>query len=70
MVVAVTVIRVMLFVLDVSILREYEDDAKAGVGDVGSVVAVSAGNEYVGGKRGSGILSSAAGVLERSMGVW
>ena len=48
-----TVMRVMLFVLDVSMLRECDGDGNAGVG-----------LEYVGGTRDSGIVSSAADVLE------
>ena len=65
-VVAVTVIRVLLFVLRVCILREY-DGARVtamlvwGMG----VVVVSAG--HVGGTRGSGIVSSAADVLWMSV---
>ena len=34
----------MLFVLDVSMLRECEGDGIGGLGDWGSVVAVSAGH--------------------------
>ena len=45
---------VLLFMLDVSMLRECEVDDNAGVGDGGGVVAVR--HEYVG---GSGIVSSA-----------
>ena len=59
----VTVMRVLLFVLELSLLRECEGDGNVGVGDGGSMVAVSAGHEYVGGICGSGILSSAADVL-------
>ena len=58
--VPVTVMRVLLFVLDVSMLRECEGDGNAGVR---GVVAVSAGHEYMGGTRGSGIVYSAADVL-------
>ena len=62
-VVALTVMRVLLFVLDVSRQRECEDDGNASVRDDEGVVAVSAGHEYVGGARGSGIVSIAADVL-------
>ena len=47
---------VLLFELDVSMLRESEGDGK-----------VSAGHEYVGGTRGSGIVSSATDVLGMSV---
>ena len=40
-----------------------EGDGNVGVWDRGGVVGMSAGHEYVGGKRGSGIVSSAADVL-------
>ena len=50
---AVTVMRVLLFVLDVSMMRECECDGNAGVGDGGGVVTVSAWHDYVGGTRGS-----------------
>ena len=63
MVGAVTVMRVLLFVLDVSMLRECDGDGNADVGDGEGVVAASAGHEYVGGTRGSGIMFSAADVL-------
>ena len=73
-VVAVTVMRELLFVLDVIMLRECAGDDNAGVGDEGTVVVVSAGNEYVGGTRGSCIVSSAAEVLGvsvvRAKGWW
>ena len=52
--------RVLLFVFDLSMLRECEGDGNAGVGDGG---CVGAGHEYVGGTRGSSIVSSAADVL-------
>ena len=52
-VVAVTVMHVLLFVLHVCMLREYEGDGNDGVGSGGCVVAVSA---YMGGTRGSGVL--------------
>ena len=55
------------FVLIVSMLRECDGDDNAGVGDGGGVVATSAGLEYVGGTRGSGIVSSAADVLGMSV---
>ena len=63
-VVAVTVMHVLLFVLHVCVLRECEGDGNAGVVSAGGVVAVSA---YMGGTRGSGVLSSAGDVLEMSM---
>ena len=50
-VVSVTLMSVLLFVLEVSMLRECEGDGNA------DVVAEHA---YVGGTRGSGILSSTA----------
>ena len=66
-VIAVTVMRVLLFVLDVSMLRECEGDGSGDVGDKGGVVGVSACHEYVGGIRGSDIVSSAADVLGMSV---
>ena len=45
-VIVVTVIRVLLFVLRVSILRVCEGDDSAGVGDEGGLVVVSAWHEY------------------------
>ena len=48
-------------------VRECEGAVNAVVGDGGSVVAVSAGDEYMGDKRGSGIASSADQVLEISV---
>ena len=57
-----TVMRVLLFVLHVCIPRESEGDGNAGVGDGRCVVVVSAGHEYVGGTRDSGIVSSASDV--------
>ena len=48
-------------------LRECEGDGTASVGVGGGVVAVSVEHQYVGGTRGSGIVSSAADVLR--MGV-
>ena len=62
-VVAVTVL-VLLFVLHVCVLRECEGDGNAGVVSGGGVVAVSA---YMGGTRGSGVLSSTCDVLEMSV---
>ena len=59
-----TVMRVLLFVLHVCMLRVCEGDDNAGVGGGGGgggAVGVTAG--HVGGTRGSGIVSSAAGVL-------
>ena len=43
-------------------VRGFEGDVNVGVGDGGGVVAVSVWHEYVGGKHGSGIVSSAADV--------
>ena len=48
-------------------LRECESDGNARVGNKGGVVAVSAGHEYVGGTRASGIVYSAADVLGMSV---
>ena len=50
--------------LHVCVLRECECDANAGVGSGGGVVEVVA---YMGGTRGSGVLSSAGDVLEMSV---
>ena len=66
-VVAVTVMHVLLFVLHVCMLRECEGDINDGVGDVGDVVAVSAGWECIGGTRSSGVVSSADFVLDISV---
>ena len=44
---------VLLFVWDVSILRECECDGNAGVGDGGDVISVSKGCECIGGTCGS-----------------
>ena len=60
---AVTVMRVLLFVLDVSMLIACESDSNAGEGYGGGVVAVSVGHDYVGGTRGSGIVSSLVGYI-------
>ena len=54
-----TMMRELLFVLDVTMLRECDGDGSAGVENGGSVVAVSVGHEYVG---GSCIVSIAADV--------
>ena len=62
-----TLIRKLLFMLDVSMLGECEGDINAGVGDGGGLIAMSA--EYLGGTRGSGIVSISADVLGMS-GVW
>ena len=65
--VAVTVMRVLLFVLHVCMLRECEDARVMAmvVGDGGDVVVVSEG--HVCGTRGSGIVSSIADVLWMSV---
>ena len=51
----VTVMRVLMFMLDMSMLREYEGARvnNAGVGNGEGVVWVSSGHEYVGGTHGS-----------------
>ena len=70
MVLAVTVMRVLLFVLDVTILRECQGPRVTEIlewGDGRGVFAVSAEHEYVGGTRGSGIVSSAADMLGMSV---
>ena len=54
-------------VLNVSMLRKCDGDGNAGGMDGGSVVAVSAGHEYVGGTRGSGLVSSATDVVGMSV---
>ena len=59
-VVAVTVMRVLLFMLDVCMPRGCE-------GDGGGVGVMRAEHEYVGGTRGSGIVSNAADVLGMSV---
>ena len=66
-VVADTVMRVLVFVLNASMMRECDGGGNAGVGDGRGVVVVSAGHEYVGGERGSSIVSSAADVLGMSV---
>ena len=64
---AVTVRRVLLFVCDVSMMRECEDDGNAGIGDWRGVVAVSAMDEYMGDTRGSCIVFSADDMLDMSV---
>ena len=59
-----TVMRVLLFVVDVSMLKECEGDGNAGAGDGGGAVT---GSEYVAGTRRSGIVFSAADVLGMSV---
>ena len=66
-VVVVTVMRVLLFILDVSMLRDWKGDGNAGAGEGRGVVVVSAVHEYVGHTRGSGIAFSAADVLGMSV---
>ena len=44
-------------------MRECEGDGSTGVGGGEGIVSVGAVHEYVGGTRGSGIVSSAADVL-------
>ena len=61
-----TVMDVLLFVFDVSMPRECEGHDNAGPE---GVVVVNAGHDYVGGTRGSGIVSSAADVLGVSVGI-
>ena len=68
--VAVTVMRVLLLLLDVSMMRECEGDGNAGVGDGGGEIAVSAGHEYVVDTPGSCIVSSACDVLVIECGTW
>ena len=58
--------RVLLFVLDVSMLRGCEDDDNAAVGD-GGVFAGSVGHAYVGSTGGSDIVYSEANVLVMSV---
>ena len=64
-VLAVTVMRVLLFVLHVCMRRGCKGDGNAGVWDGGGVVVVSTG--HVGGTRGSVIVSSTADVLGMSV---
>ena len=63
-VVAVTVMHLLLFVLHVCDVKVCEGDGNAGVGSGGGVVAVSA---CMSGTRGSGVLSSACDVPEKSV---
>ena len=49
------------------VMSGYEGDGNAAVGDGGGVVGKSAGHEYVGGIRGSGIATNAADVLAMGM---
>ena len=58
---AVTEMRVLLFVWDVSMLRECDCNGNYGV------VAVNAGCDCMGGTRGSGSVSSADDVLDMSV---
>ena len=53
-------IHVLLFLLDVCMLRECKDASVTAILVWGGVVGMSAGNEYVVGTRGSGIVSVAA----------
>ena len=48
-------------------ITECEGDGDAGLGAGGGVVAVSAGCEYMGGTRGSGVVSSTNDVPELSV---
>ena len=64
---AVTVIRVLLSVLHVSIVRECEGDGNSGVGAGRGVFAVSAGCEYMGGTPVLGIVSSVDDVIDMSV---
>ena len=66
-VVALTVVCMMLFVLDVNILRECEGDDNSGVGDGRGLVAMNAWHEYIGGTRGSRIMSSKYNVFVMSV---
>ena len=63
-VLSVTVMRLLLFVFDVSMLKGCDGDDNAAVGDGGGFVAVSVGYEYVGGTRDSGSVTIAADVLK------
>ena len=58
----VTVMSVLLFVLHVSMVRECDGNA--------GVVVVSSGHQYVGGTRGSGIVSCAADGARDECGAW
>ena len=60
----------MVFILGYIVFvchQNYVCDKNAGVGDEGGVVGLSAGHEYVGGTRGSGVVFSAADVLGMSV---
>ena len=61
-VVAVTVMYVLLFVLHVFMLRECGGDGNAGVG---AVVTLSTGCAYMGGTRGSCVVSTGDDVLQK-----
>ena len=65
--VVVAVMSILLFVLDVGMLRECEGNRNACVGDGGGLVGVSAVHKYVGSTRGSGIVSCAANLLVESV---
>ena len=62
-VVALTVMRVLVFVYKVSMLRECKSEGNAG----GGIVWARAGCEYMGCTSGSGVVSSADDVLEMSV---
>ena len=62
-VVVVTVMCVLLFVLQVCMLRECDGDGNADVGSGGVVIVASARCEYMGGTRGSGFVSTSDDVL-------
>ena len=68
-VVAVTVMRVPLFVFDASMLREYESEMMTAMLVWGRRMygCAMCGFEYMGGTRGSGIVSSTPNVLEMSV---
>ena len=59
--------RILLFVVHVSMVRECEGDGNAGVWDKGGVVVVSVGHAYMGRTRGSGIVFRADNVLGMSV---
>ena len=67
-VVAVTVMRVLLYVFHVSMRRECERAGNTDVGDGGGAVVAS--TWHVVGTRSSGIVSSAAAVPGMSASVW
>ena len=64
--VALTVMRVLMFVCEVTMLRECEGDSKASVG-AGGGIAVSVGCDYISGTHGSVVVSSADDVLDMSV---